>query len=103
MRFNKVLYAFMLAASVTSFTGCAATPKQDSTGQYIDDATITAKVKAAIFDDPNLKVLEIKVVTFKSEVQLSGFVGSRADELKAVSLARHVKGVRAVQDDMSVK
>lgn len=103
MRFNKVLYAFMLAASVASFTGCAATPKQDSTGQYLDDTAITAKVKAAIFADPNLKLFEIKVVTFKGVVQLSGFVGSREEELKAVDLARHVSGVKAVQNNMSVK
>lgn len=103
MRPHRVLYAFMLAASLASFTGCAATAKHDSTGQYIDDTAITTKVKAAIFGDPQLKLFEIKVVTFKGVVQLSGFVGTRDEELRAVALARKVDGVKAVQDNMSVK
>lgn len=103
MRSHKVLYAVMLAASLVSFTGCAATDRHDSTGQYIDDTAITTKVKAAIFGDPQLKLLEIKVVTFKGVVQLSGFVGTREEELRAVALARNVDGVKAVQDNMSLK
>jgi hyperosmotically inducible protein len=103
MRLIKPLYAIMLAASVVSIVGCASTPKQEGTGQYFDDSAITAKVKAAIFADPDLKVAEINVETFKGIVQLSGFVRSRADELKAVQVARGVGGVKSVKDEMSLK
>ncbi|MHB0922293.1 MAG: transporter [Thiomonas sp. 13-66-29] len=103
MRLLKPLYAIVLAASALTIVGCASTPKQESTGQYLDDTAITAKVKAAIFADPDLKVAEINVETFKGDVQLSGFVRSRADELKAIEIARRVGGVKSVKDDMRLK
>ncbi|WP_031405134.1 BON domain-containing protein [Thiomonas sp. FB-Cd] len=103
MRLIKPLYAILLAVSVVSMVGCASTPKQEGTGQYFDDSAITAKVKAAIFADADLKVAEINVETFKGVVQLSGFVRSRADELKAVEVARGVGGVKTVKDEMSLK
>ena len=103
MRLLKPLYAIVLAASALTIVGCASTPKQESTGQYLDDTAITAKVKAAIFADPDLKVSEINVETFKGDVQLSGFVRSRADELKAIEIARRVGGVKSVKDDMRLK
>ena len=64
---------------------------------------ITTKVKAAIFNEPMLKSLEINVETYKGVVQLSGFVSSAADTKKAVEVARSVKGVSAVKNDMHVK
>lgn len=83
--------------------GCAPTAKRDGTGQYIDDTFITAKVKAAIFEDPMTKASEINVETFNGVVQLSGFVTSRAAASRAVELARGVAGVKSVKDDMRVK
>ncbi len=84
-------------------TGCASTGKQESTGQYMDDTAITAKVKAAIFEDPSLKSAEINVETFKGRVQLSGFVTSRAAIDRGVAVARGVGGVSSVANDMRVK
>ena len=55
----------------------ASTPKQEGTGEYLDDTVITTKVKAAVFGEPTLKSAEINVETFKGVVQLSGFVSSR--------------------------
>jgi osmotically-inducible protein OsmY len=60
-------------------------------------------VKAAVFSEPSLKSAEINVETFKGVVQLSGFVSSRADINKAVEVARSVKGVESVKNDMRVK
>lgn len=88
---------------LVSFLGCASTSKQEGTGEYIDDSVITTKVKAAIFNEPSLKSTEIKVETFKGVVQLSGFVSSAAAENKAVEVARSVKGVKSVKDDMLIK
>jgi len=76
---------------------------QEGTGEYVDDAVITTKVKAAIFKEPTLKSAEINVETFKGSVQLSGFVSSRAAMVKAVEVARSVSGVTAVRDDMRLK
>ena len=83
--------------------GCASTSTQESTGEFIDDATITTKVKAAIFNEPSLKVAQINVETYKSAVQLSGFVNSSVDIYTAGSVARSVKGVGSVKNDLQLK
>lgn len=98
-RFTAVLAALTLLAVV----GCASTQTQEGTGQYFDDSVITTKVKAAIFNEPTLKSAEINVETFKGEVQLSGFVTSPANVVKAADIARNVKGVKSVKDDMRLK
>ncbi|HUW36592.1 MAG TPA: BON domain-containing protein [Rhodocyclaceae bacterium] len=95
--------AFMLTVLLAILVGCASTPRQEGTGEYFDDAVLTTKVKAAVFNEPSLKSAEINVETFKGVVQLSGFVGSQADINKAVELARSVKGVTSVKNDMRVK
>ena len=84
-------------------SACAATPKQDSAGEYVDDSVITTKVKTAILNEPGLKVSQISVETYKGVVQLSGFVDSAADATKAVELAQAVKGVSNVKNDTRVR
>ncbi|MBS3912205.1 MAG: BON domain-containing protein [Hydrogenophaga sp.] len=104
MRINHRFSILLLAAAAfTTLGGCASTATQESTGQYMDDTAITAKVKAAIFNDPTLKSTEINVETFKGAVQLSGFVGSQADINRAVSVTQAVSGVRSVKNDMRLK
>ncbi len=83
--------------------GCAATQKYESTGQYFDDSVITTKVKAAIFNEPSLKVLQINVETFKGAVQLSGFVDSEQSAKKAGEVASRVEGVKTVINNLVVK
>jgi osmotically-inducible protein OsmY len=95
------MMTFVLAALLVSLLGCAGTATK--TGEYVDDSVITAKVKAAIFDEPSLKSAEIHVETTKGTVQLSGLVSSRADIDKAVELARGVVGVTSVKNDMRLK
>lgn len=90
-------------ALVTLVLGCASTPTKESTGEYVDDSTITTKVKAAIFNDPALKVFQINVETFKGEVQLSGFVDSAQTVKKAGEVARSVGGVKSVKNNLIVK
>ena len=94
---------FFLTLLLAVFVGCASTAKQEGTGEYIDDTVLTTKVKAAIFNEPSLKSTEINVETFKGVVQLSGFVSSQAAIEKAVEVARGVKGVKSVKNDMLVK
>jgi osmotically-inducible protein OsmY len=88
---------------ITLFLGCAATQNRESTGQYVDDSAITAKVKTAIFDEPSLKVFQISVETFKGVVQLSGFVNSEQIVRKAGDVAGRVEGVRSVTNNLVVK
>jgi osmotically-inducible protein OsmY len=83
--------------------GCAGTRTQESTGEYLDDSTITTKVKAAIFDDPAPKVFQISVETFKGVVQLSGFVNSSQVVSRAAEVAHGVSGVQSVKNSLIVK
>lgn len=75
----------------------------ESVGAYIDDSVITGKIKADILAESSLKSAEINVETLKGVVQLSGFVQSRANIDKAVEVARAVKGVNSIRNDMIVK
>lgn len=93
----------VLLVAITALAACAATPRSESTGQYIDDTVITTKVKAAVFDDPALKSTEINVETFKGQVQLSGFVSSQTAIDRAVQIASRVDGVRGVTNRMQLK
>jgi hyperosmotically inducible periplasmic protein len=86
-----------------SLTACAPTRTRESTGAYVDDASITTKVKAAILADAGLKVFEIHVVTDKDVVQLSGFVDSPSMIGRASDVAGRVAGVRGVRNDLVVR
>lgn len=97
---THVLIVIFLTALLA---GCAGTKARESTGEYVDDTVITTKVKAEIFNDPMLKVLQINVETFKGVVQLSGFVNSSKDSARAVKVAKSVKGVKSVKNSLVVK
>jgi len=92
----------MLGASLVS-VGCASTPTSESTGQQIDDTTITTKVKAKMIDDPAVSSLNIKVETFKGTVQLSGFANNATEVNRAVEIARGTDGVKSVKNDIRLK
>lgn len=102
---TAVVLAFGTAAiaAETAPASAAKTSKKESAGEYVDDAVITSKIKAAILKDSTLKSAEINVETYKGIVQLSGFLKSRADINQAVRLAKKVKGVKSVKNDMIVK
>jgi osmotically-inducible protein OsmY len=103
MKHLKSLFTIMTAVVFATLLGCASTSKHEGTGEYIDDAVITTKVKAAVVNEPSLKVAEINVETFKGVVQLSGFVSDAGDVSKAAEVARGVKGVTSVKNALVVK
>ena len=103
MKLFNLFVNFFGVVLLVSFLGCASTATQEGTGEYMDDSVITTKVKAEIFQDASLKSGEINVETFKGVVQLSGFVNSQADINKAVEVARSVRGVTSVKNNMHVK
>jgi len=99
---NTALAVCVLVATPL-IVSCAATSAQESTGEYIDDAAITAKVKNQLLQDKNVSGLQVTVETYKGRVQLSGFVSSQDEKIKAEKLARGVPGVRSVSNDLIVK
>lgn len=103
MKQLKHVSTIILAVVFATMLGCASTSKHEGTGEYIDDSVITTKVKAAVLNEPTLKSSEVNVETYKGVVQLSGFVNSEADIAKAADLARSVKGVSSVKNDMHLR
>ena len=100
---KRIATAIFTATVAFAVVGCAQTANHESTGQYLDDAGITGKVKAAFAADPTVKATEINVETFKGTVQLSGFVAQPQDAQRAADIARGVKGVTSVKNDIRVK
>ncbi|CAH0306126.1 Osmotically-inducible protein Y [Massilia sp. Bi118] len=100
---KRIATAVFTATVAFTMVGCASGPNKESTGEYLDDAAITGKVKAAFAADPNVKATEINVETYKGAVQLSGFVAQPGDAQRAADIARGVKGVSSVKNDIRVK
>lgn len=91
--------AVLLAAALVGLAGCAS-PGGTS---FFDDASTTAKVKQAIYNEPSLKVMNISVSTEDSVVSLSGTVKTRAERARAIQVARKVEGVKRVKDDLKIE
>ena len=98
-----VLLAIGAGGLVSFTTGCASTATQESTGEYIDDATITAKVKAAFVKDDTVSASQVSVTTFKGNVQLAGFVDSAEQKARAGQIAGTIEGVTNVTNNITVK
>ena len=100
---KRVIQMLLSAVLLSVVLGCAGNAQKESTGEYVDDSWITSKVKAAFVKDKSLKASEINVETFKGTVQLSGFVGDPGDVSHAADVARGIKGVTSVNNDIRVK
>lgn len=102
MRYAALLRSGVVAlALVMGVAGCTVFSGQETTGEYIDDATITTKVKASIIDQMGLQ--GIGVETMQNVVQLSGFVESEAIKAEAGQIALSISGVRGVRNDLVVR
>jgi len=101
---NIVIHCLVFLMLIATFMACASTAKcAESTGKYVDDSVITTKVKSLLAEDDFLKSFKISVKTYKGTVQLSGFVNSQQAVDKAGEIARSVKGVQSVKNNLIVK
>jgi osmotically-inducible protein OsmY len=100
MRYAKVIACLIV---MVIMLGCAGDRTTRSTGQVIDDSTITTKVKTALIADPEVKGTQMQVEVYRGVVQLSGFVDRPTDAQKAVAVARSVEGVKEVRNNLIVK
>src|SRR5262245_21401905 len=89
----------LVAASVAA---CTASRTHEAAEEVVDDATVTAKVKTALADSPDVKARQIDVETFRGVVQLNGFVETSAAKNAATRVASNVGGVREVRNNLSV-
>jgi osmotically-inducible protein OsmY len=100
---NIVIHFLVLLILIATLAACAGTRTQSTAGEFVDDSVITTKVKSLLAEDDFLKSFEISVETFKGTVQLSGFVNSKKAVDKAGEIARSVKGVQSLKNDLIVK
>jgi osmotically-inducible protein OsmY len=100
---KTLLTAAITAVALLAGAGCSVTRDQQSVGSYIDDTTITTKVKAKFAEDKTVSAMAIQVETLKGTVQLSGFAKSLDEKLAAERLARTVNGVSDVKNDIVVR
>ena len=104
---NKSLNGFRMialaGALATALAGCAGSQTKESTGEILDDSVITTKVKSDLALQKDVSATSIHVDTYEGVVTLSGKVKSQAEADKAVHIAREIKGVKSVVNNMHVK
>jgi osmotically-inducible protein OsmY len=103
MQTRHILAAALAAVALLSAAGCAVTRNQETVGNYVDDTTITTRVKAKFAEDKAVSATAINVETLRGTVQLSGFARSLDEKMTAERLARSVSGVSSVRNDIVVQ
>jgi hyperosmotically inducible protein len=99
-------FAFLLPLMMLSVgtAGCSVFQDQETAGEYVDSTTISTKVKSKLATEGSAALAsQVKVETSKDIVQLSGFVPSAADRIRAEQIAWSVDGVRRVENDIIVQ
>lgn len=83
--------------------GCAVTRGQETVGAYIDDSAITTAVKAKFVDNKEVDAAAISVETLNGTVMLSGFAKNATEKVTAEQIARNVKGVKSVRNEIAIR
>ncbi len=99
----KSMKSLAVSGLLLSLACCTVMDSRETAGQYVDDSTISAKVKEAFLADSKVNSTQVSVETMQGVVQLSGFVDSSDTEARAVRLAQQVKGVKSVKDSIIVR
>jgi len=103
MNFRTPLTAAVMAIALLTTAGCAVSRGQQTTGAYIDDATITGQVKSRMLENPAVAGTSISVETLNGTVMLSGFAKSATEKATAEKIARDVNGVKSVKNEIAVR
>ncbi len=103
MKYARALAFAALAGITIVGSGCAVVRGQETTGAYVDDAAITTSVKTRFVEDKSVSATAISVETLNGTVQLSGFAKSNAEKMQAENIARGVKNVKGVRNDIVVR
>lgn len=98
---RKTLIASTMAC-VLGFGHVIAGEADRTLGETIDDASITAGVKSELLADKRTEGFDINVDTKNGHVTLRGGADSLSDKLAATELARKVKGVKSVDNDITI-
>lgn len=102
-RMSPFAATVMAVSLLFGAAGCAVTSGQSTVGQYVDDATITTRVKARMAKDPKVSAMRLNVDTLNGVVQLSGFATSEAERVEAGRIVREVPDVKDVRNNIVVR
>lgn len=97
------LVALAVSGVLLAASGCAVSRGQESVGAYVDDAGITTLVKSRFFEDKDVAGTSISVETLNGTVMLSGFAKNALERNRAESIARGVKGVTSVRNEIAIR
>jgi len=100
---RTLVAASIAATALLTLPGCAVTRGQETVGEYVDDATITTRVKAKFIENKEVDAASIKVETLNGTVMLSGFAKDAREKTMAESLTRDVKGVKSVRNALVIR
>lgn len=101
---NNFISRLSIVALLAALMACAPTPTSRATGQVVDDATLTARVKTELAKTEGLgEAISINVDTYRGVVSLSGFVDNDQARQSAVNAARRVEGVSEVRNNLQIK
>ena len=103
MKTRTTLAAVVTSLSLLLISGCAVTRDQETVGAYIDDTAITTSIKARFVDNKQVDASSIRVETLNGTVMLSGFAKNATEKDTAESIARQVKGVKAVRNEIVIR
>jgi len=103
MQIRTPLIAAMTALVLLGTAGCAVSRGQETVGAYVDDVTITTKIKARFVDNKDVDASAISVETLNGTVMLSGFAKNLTEKNMAEKLAREVSGVKQVKNEIAIR
>jgi osmotically-inducible protein OsmY len=100
---KKVIFmAVLMVFGLTLFSGCASMTGR-TTGEYIDDSSITTEANSIIVKDPDARYWKIDVSSTNGNVVLAGYIHDRKAEDRIVAKIREIKGVKSVKSNLRIE
>lgn len=100
--FTTQIFSLAFAASLLIIGGCVGSPTTKSVGERLDDSAISTKIKSSLLADRSTDGLDIEIEVFKGRVQLNGFADNQAEVVRAEEIARSVKGVVELTNNLII-
>jgi osmotically-inducible protein OsmY len=100
---TAVALSALAALTLITTAGCAVMRGQETVGAYVDDATITTRIKARFVENKQVDAASIHIETLNGTVMLSGFAKNATEKSTAESIARGVDGVRSVKNEIAIR
>jgi hyperosmotically inducible periplasmic protein len=100
---NNMAKMIVACVLVAGMAGCNVLRGESTAGEYVDDVAITTQVKVELLDSKKVDGLDVNVDVMNGRVKLTGWASTVAERSKATELARAVKGVKSVDNQIKIK